>query len=113
MHNKGATRHGVVPTIVGQEVGLDKAQPLNRSNPRDGSSGGVSLSAGANCPNHLIALFKEYGITVLSDVTSDACKQNTCGPSEASLISRASPLASILGLYIDSDTGWCAAARRG
>ena len=30
MHNKGATRHGVVPTIVGQEVGLDKAQPLNR-----------------------------------------------------------------------------------
>ena len=28
MHNKGATRHGVVPTIVGQEVGLDKAQPL-------------------------------------------------------------------------------------
>ena len=96
MHNKGATRHGVVPTIVGQEVGLEKAQPLNRSNPRDGSSGGVSLSAGANCPNHLIALFKEYGITVLSDVTSDACKQNTCGPSEAPLISRASPLAPIV-----------------
>ena len=27
MHNKGTTRHGVVPTIVGQEVGLDNAQP--------------------------------------------------------------------------------------
>ena len=58
MHNKGATRHGVVPTIVGQEVGLDKAQPLNRSTPRNGCSGGVSLSAGANCPNHLIALLR-------------------------------------------------------
>ena len=78
MHNKGATRHGVVPTIVGQEVGLDKAQPLNRSNPRNGSSGGVSLRAGANYPNHLITFVQEFGSTVLTDVTSDACKQNTC-----------------------------------
>ena len=75
MHNKGTTRHGVVPTIIGQEVGLDKAQPLNRSNPRNGSSGGVSLSAGANYPNHLIALFQEIGSTLLPNVASDTRQQ--------------------------------------
>ena len=98
MHNKGATRHGVVPTIVGQEVGLDKAQPLNRSNPRNASSGGVSLSAGANCPNYQLALFQEFGSTVLPDVSSDARQQNTCSHNEASLVSRASPLARILAI---------------
>ena len=75
VHDIGAAFHRIGPSSVGRKVGLDEAEPIDRSHLRDSDPGGIRLGSGTDRTHHLVALPEQFGRAVLTDVSGGARQQ--------------------------------------